>query len=227
MKKYTYSDEIANVVKRFLIEDDWHYSFDENTGVFEFGLRIRSKLQKIKYILDVHEDDLVVYGITPIGADRDDAEMMARMAEFICRANYGLKNGNFEFDFRDGEIRYKCYIDCEEIVPSTEIVSNCINCTAAMIKRYAPGIVDIIFTGGSAKDAIEKCERPPEDELRSMLGDLGEDTGGDVTSMIERLAERLGVSIGDGEGGDGEGADTAAADEAAEDMLSKKDGGAE
>ena len=29
MKKYNYSNEIANVVKQFLDEDDWHYSFDE------------------------------------------------------------------------------------------------------------------------------------------------------------------------------------------------------
>ena len=27
MKKFNYSNEIANVVKQFLDEDDWHYSF--------------------------------------------------------------------------------------------------------------------------------------------------------------------------------------------------------
>lgn len=29
MKEYNYSNEIANVVKQFLTDDDWHYSFDE------------------------------------------------------------------------------------------------------------------------------------------------------------------------------------------------------
>lgn len=45
MKKYNYSNEIANVVKQFLTDDDWHYSFDEERGIFDFGLRVRSKIQ--------------------------------------------------------------------------------------------------------------------------------------------------------------------------------------
>ena len=43
MKKYNYSNEIANVVKQFLTDDDWHYSFDEERGIFDFGLRVRNK----------------------------------------------------------------------------------------------------------------------------------------------------------------------------------------
>lgn len=38
MKKYNYSNEIANVVKQFLTDDDWHYSFDEERGIFDFWL---------------------------------------------------------------------------------------------------------------------------------------------------------------------------------------------
>lgn len=198
MKKFTYSNEIAAVVKQFLDGDDWHYSFDENRGIFEFGLRIRSKIQKIKYLVDVKDDEIVFYGICPIGADRDDAEMMAQMAEFLCRANYGLKNGSFEFDFRDGEIRYKSFVDCDGVLPSTEVVKNSIYCIDAMYKRYAPGIVDIIFAGCSAKDAIAKCEKSPEEELRSLFSELGEDAeGGDMTEMLARLAEHLGITEDD------------------------------
>ena len=171
MKKYNYSNEIANVVKKFLTDDDWHYSFDEERGIFDFGLRVRSKIQKIKYLIDVKEDEMVVYGICPIGADRDDEKMMAQMAEFICRANFGLKNGCFEFDFRDGEIRYKSFIDCDEVLPSTEVVKNSIHCTAAMYKRYAAGITSIIFAGSSAKEAIAMCEKSPDEELRRVAED--------------------------------------------------------
>ncbi len=195
MKKYNYSNEIANVVKQFLTDDDWHYSFDEERGIFDFGLRVRSKIQKIKYLIDVKEDEMVVYGICPIGTDCDDEKMMVQMAEFICRANFGLKNGCFEFDFRDGEIRYKSFIDCDEVLPSTEVVKNSIHCTAAMYKRYAAGITSIIFAGSSAKEAIVMCEKSPEEELRSMLAEMGEDAGdGDVADMITRLAERLGIT---------------------------------
>lgn len=31
--------------------------------------------------------------------------------EYITGANYGLRNGNFEMDVEDGEIRYKVYVN--------------------------------------------------------------------------------------------------------------------
>ena len=81
------------------------------------------------------------------------------MADFICRANYGLLNGNFELDIRDGEIRYKTYVDCEGNNPSIEIVRNSIYCPAAMMERYSAGIADIIFGNATAEEAVIKCER--------------------------------------------------------------------
>ena len=195
MKKYNYSNEIANVVKQFLNDDGWHYSFDEDRGIFDFSLSVRSKIQKIKYLIVVKEDEMIVYGICPIGADCDDEKMMAQMAEFICRANYGLKNGNFEIDLRDGEIRYKSFIDCDEALPSTEVVKNSIHCTASMYKRYATGIISIIIAGSSAKEAIAMCEKSLDEELRRMLAEIGADAGdGDVADMIARIAERLGIT---------------------------------
>lgn len=198
MCRYEYSDEIVKVVKQFLAEDDWHYSFNEDTGIFRFGLRIRNKIQNISYVIDVHDDEFITYGMCPIGTDREDPEMMAQMAEFICRANYGMKNGCFEMDWRDGEIRFRSYVDCENLLPSTTVVKNSVHCTAAMIKRYAPGIVDIIFGGAKAKDAITKCEKEvpsTEDELRSALeetlgGDVSEET---VGAFLSCLASELGI----------------------------------
>lgn len=202
MRRYDYSDEIVNVVKKFLADDDWHYSFNEDTGIFKFGLRIRSKIQSISYVIDVHKDEFVTYGISPIGADREDPEMMAQMAEFICRANYGLKNGCFEFDFRDGEIRFRSFVDCENLLPSMDVVKNSVHCTAAMFKCYAPGIVDIIFGGASAKDAIAKCEKSTEDELRSALeealdGDMSE---GAVGELLSHLGSGLGITEAEDDG---------------------------
>lgn len=118
--------------------------------------------------------------------------MMAVMAEFICRANYGLKNGNFELDMRDGEIRYKSFVDCEGLTPTTEMVRNSIHCPAAMFDRYGDGIVDIIFGNSTAKEAVAKCEKSPEEELRALLGEEfdGDD---DMEAMIARLAARFGI----------------------------------
>ncbi len=192
MKENNYSAEIASVIKSYLKEDDWHFSFDEESGLFRFGLSLSSKLKKINYIVDVKKDEYIVYAIAPIGADEEDKMMMAAMAEFICRANYGLPHGNFELDMRDGEVRFKCFVDCEGITPSKDMVQNSIHCPAAMFKRYGSGIVDIIFGNATAKEAVEKCEKATEDEIRSILSELMEGEGkGEFGEMLEKLAERL------------------------------------
>lgn len=158
MKTTNYSDTIANAIKTFLETNDWHFTFDEEKGGFTFGLGMKGQMKKINYIIRVHEDDYILYATAPIGADTDDPDMMLQMAEFICRANYGLRCGNFELDMRDGEIRYKCFVDCDGIIPTSEMVERSVHVPAGMFNRYAPGILSIIFGGASAKDAVEKCE---------------------------------------------------------------------
>lgn len=190
MKNRTYSKSIADAINSFLTEDDWHFSFDDQRGLFKFGLNLKGRIKNVRYIVDVKDDEYVVYAISPIGADEDDEKKMAIMAEFFCRANYGLKNGNFELDMRDGEIRYKSFVDCEGLTPTTEMVRNSIHCPAAMFDRYGDGIVDIIFGNSTAKEAVAKCEKSPEEELRALLGEEfdGDD---DMEAMIARLAARF------------------------------------
>ena len=40
MKERDYSMNIANAVCDFLSEDDWHFSFDQERGIFKFGLQL-------------------------------------------------------------------------------------------------------------------------------------------------------------------------------------------
>lgn len=196
MKERTYSKSIANAINNFLTADDWHFSFDDQRGLFKFGLCLKGKIKKINYIIDVKEDEYIAYAISPLGADEDDEKMMATMAEFVCRANYGLKNGNFELDMRDGEIRFKSFVDCDGVTPTVEMVRNSIHCPAAMFDCYGTGIVDIIFSNATAKDAIAKCEKSPVEELRALLGEEfdGDD---DMDAMIARLAARFGIDESD------------------------------
>ena len=118
------------------------------------------------------------------------------MAEFICHTNYGIKNGCFEFDFEDGEIRFRSYIDCDNNMPSVEVVKNSVHCIAAMYKRYAQGFTDIIFGGASAIDAFRKCEKMTEDELRLALETaLGDDlSDSSLRELLSHLEENLDVS---------------------------------
>lgn len=159
MADMSYSSSVAKSIKSFLEGDDWHFSFDEEKGTFSFTLSMKNQMKKINYIISVKDSFYTVYAIAPIGADSADSEGMLKMAEFICRANYGLRRGNFELDMRDGEIRYKYFVDFDDATLSQKAIKNSIYTPASMFIRYAPGIMSVIFGGAEAKDAVEKCEQ--------------------------------------------------------------------
>ena len=73
------------------------------------------------------------------------------VAEFLHRANYGLKDGNFEMDYRDGEIRYKSFVNFKNIDVSEEVVGESIIVGAAMIDRYGKGLLKLMLGDGSKR----------------------------------------------------------------------------
>jgi hypothetical protein len=150
----SYNESIATLVKRFLDDDDWHYTFKEEDGVFNFNLNVKGKLKKVSYRIRIRKDDYVVYTYCPMNAD----DCKAEMAEFITRANYGLLNGNFEMDFRDGEIRYKTFVNCDETDPGTQTIKDSIYIPAAMFNRYGEGIVSVLFGIKDPEQAVKDCE---------------------------------------------------------------------
>ena len=130
--KEKYSEVIAEALKRFLDEDDWRYSFDEETGIFSFNLSRNEEIKKVEYSIFVRDRDYIVNGNIPVGVNANDSTAMSRMAEFICRANRGLPCGNFELDYEDGTIVYKGYTDCQDIDVSNAIIEHSIYVVALM-----------------------------------------------------------------------------------------------
>ena len=155
-----YSSKIAKAIHSYLTNDDWKFSFDESRGVFSFGLTLDCKIQHVDYRILIHDSAYTVYTLCPLGADINDKECFMKTAEFLCRANYGLRNGNFEFDFNDGEIRYKVYYRFDDgDVPSEDAISSSIFLPARMFERYSMGIIGVLFGGLDPKHACEMCEQ--------------------------------------------------------------------
>ncbi|HJB26622.1 MAG TPA: YbjN domain-containing protein [Firmicutes bacterium] len=149
-----YNQEIAMCIKNFLEKDEWQFDFEEDKGVFHFGLTLHNKIKSLEYHIVVREYDYTSYGVIPISAD----ECKAEMAEFLTRTNYGLNNGNFELDYRDGEIRYKCFVNCDGVMPGEQIVKDSIYLPAMVVRHYADGILAVIFGMKTPEQAVKDCE---------------------------------------------------------------------
>ncbi len=178
-----YSTVIASAIKDYLTAEGWHFRFDEEEGKFEFSVRASGKMRSIQYRIRVRDEYYAIHGNAKVAyADTKDEKMMITMSEFINRANYGLTHGNFEFDHRDGEVRYKCTVACDDIVPSTKMIERSIYVIGSMFKRYGDGIFNIIYNDATAKDAIRQCE-----------GDDG------PSAMVEALEALAGSGAGEEE----------------------------
>lgn len=166
-----YSTKIADAIQEFLHDDDWHYTFREEKGTFHFSLSTHSRLNTVDYFIAVREDHYRVLCVSPLSVNTDDAQELARMAEFITRATYGMTRGCFEMDYRDGEIRFRMTVDCDgDAVPTQEIVKNSVYVPASMFNRYGSGMVQTMFSDLNPAAIVRACEAEDSVEaLRSLL----------------------------------------------------------
>lgn len=186
MEKKNYSESIANAIKRYLKREKWQFHFDDKQGTFLFGMKCKGRVKTVIYNIRVREDDYIVYATSPLSVDGNDRALMAAIAEFICRVNYGLCNGGFELDMDDGgELCYKCFVDCAGITPSLEMVGTSISCPGDMFLHYGEGIADVIYEKVTAKEAYEKCEKIWEEVMRFILGDELDNEEDSETSAIQ------------------------------------------
>lgn len=156
----SYSKEIVRSIQNHVEENDLCVSFDEEEGNFDFVLNVPGTISILHYTIQVLDHDYVVTASCPVRPDAGDPAMMATMAEFLCRANYGLKNGGFQMDFRKGNLTFRCYVNCEDAYLSDKMIRASIGVPAAMMRHYAKGIVGVLFQGMDAEDAVILCENP-------------------------------------------------------------------
>lgn len=151
-----YSEELKTVVKNYLDMNDWHYTFDEEKGLFRCGVNLKGKLSECRLFIDIKDKVILNYAAIDM---RADAEARPRVAEFLTRANYGLTYGNFEMDWNDGEIRYKMTVDCEKQVPGYDVIDRMVVMPALMFQRYGDGLLSVLFGFAEPKDAVEASEK--------------------------------------------------------------------
>ena len=149
-------EQIVDVVRDWLDGDDWHYEYDADRQVIQAGISVSSKIKSVKMLIVFNEDGYTVYLSSPVNGDVDD---LHELNKYLTQANFGLRNGNFELDWDDGEIRYKTYVNCSglETLP-TEIVKDSIYVGWAMMERYGNGIAALALGFSDADTEIKKAE---------------------------------------------------------------------
>lgn len=142
-------------VGKFMEEDGWHPQVLE--GNFVYRAYFVGHNGEVTCFAQVRVDleQFIFYVVMPV---RVPEPMRLAAAEYLTRANYGLRIGNFEMDFEDGEVRYKSSLDFEGVELTPDLLRNAIYPAVQTMDRYLPGVLSVVFGGISAEEAIAAVE---------------------------------------------------------------------
>ncbi len=144
---------IFSAMKQYFVDDDWKILREEDELLF-FLFRGSTEVWVCVARAREEQNQFIFYSILQ---KKVPPERRQAMAEFLTRANYGLILGNFEMDFRDGELRYKTSTDVEDGELSQAMIRNLVLTNILMMDRYLPGI-KAVLQGAAPEAAIAQCE---------------------------------------------------------------------
>lgn len=141
-------DKTLELIKAFFKEKEIEYktqALKKNKGTFiKFGIDTESIVGNLPICILVHENDYIVVAVLNSKAQKEN---LNAVSEYLHRANFGLKNGNFELDYADGEIRYKTYVNFENTILSSKVIEDSIMIPIAMFEQYGEGLMQTMVTG--------------------------------------------------------------------------------
>ena len=144
-------------IKQFFSEDEWFYVESENHENLILRMNHWGENGRFSCQAEYNETQGIFYFYSyfPINVPEDKR---VKMAEFITLVNYGMRIGNFEMDFEDGEVRFRTSIDFEGHGLSHPLVSNHVYPNVWMMDRYLPGLFAIVYSDKSAIEILKPIE---------------------------------------------------------------------
>ena len=147
--------ELFETVQKFFTDDEWYFMRLDNQTILQMGFQGRNGKWSCYAQVNDEQKLFFFYSVCPVNVPEDKRPLIA---EFITRANYGIKIGNFELDFDDGEVRYKTSIDVENDDLTPALISNHVYANIWTMDRYLPGIMSVVYSDEEPIDAIQKIE---------------------------------------------------------------------
>lgn len=153
-----HAEEIAVEIRKVLMEIGVGHAYQPNKGEIRFETEAHNQVGMVRCEIRVRSSDYSVYTYSPVCPGPEDSEALSKLAEFFCRANYGLRNGRFEMDMRDGEIRFHVFVDCDGQLPSRAVILNSVFYGSLMFEIYGNQMLRVMRLDTDPASAIFKCE---------------------------------------------------------------------
>ena len=140
----------------FMKRIGWEYDVEPTRAVLH-GVTLSEPLKDVRIAVEIESEILQAYAyarsIVP-EANRPAA------AEFLMRANLGLKRGAFELDMDTGIMRYHTYVDVplDAGLPSEQTLRNFLLLPVGMFEQYGKSFVEVALGKKIPARAVEEAE---------------------------------------------------------------------
>ena len=149
-------DRLIDTVEQYLqYEREWSFKRIPDRTAVRSEIRGKNSMYTVHFRTDEEDEILQIYTMLP---HRAPEEQRLKVAEYVTRANYGLRIGSFEFDIRDGKVRYKVSVDVEGGALTYTMIDNMVGAGLSTMDRYFEGFMMVYYAGRSAEEAIDKIE---------------------------------------------------------------------
>ena len=152
--------ETAKRITENLEQNNWKYEYREQQNEIISYATTEGRFQRLIYRIEICDAVYNIYALCPLKA-RTPKEK-ADLAEFLCRANYGFRFGNYEMDPDTGEISYRACVAFEnssDIRPAVMMES--FRVTSAFFIRYEEGLLRVLLGAMEPAAAVMLCEQAP------------------------------------------------------------------
>lgn len=144
----------AEFIEAFLKTEE--ITFEKLTdGRFTCNFTGKNASYSVYVSFDDDLEYLVVY--TNCGVNIPE-NMRGKAAEFLTRANYGMRIGCFEMDFNDGEVRFRTSINSKDSEITNEIMNRKFYTCIGVMDGYYTGLMKVVFGDADPEDTIDEIE---------------------------------------------------------------------
>jgi hypothetical protein len=150
--------EINRKAAKDIIEyQEWDYETfleEDERIIYSVDIDVSCMLRGIRLLVYASDTEIQAMGISPMNVKQ---QARPQVAEYLTRVNFGLKIGNFEMNYADGEVRYQSILSCMKANPSLDDVDRVVTCPQDMFEQYGDGLVKVALGLTDPESAFEEA----------------------------------------------------------------------
>lgn len=149
------ADNYIDIVQKFFTDDGWTYQLNDDHTIVISAIKMENNTYTCLAQVIPAASTVVAYMTC---SESVPEGLRAKVAEFICRANYGLARTTLEMDFEDGSLRCRAGLYVEVNQLTTDLVHNLVYTAAYSMDKYYPGLMAVLYSSRTVVDILKGIE---------------------------------------------------------------------